>query len=406
MTGRAGQRPRPSTGGPATRLAAAPFPEHAVPKDSRQMSDSLTRTLTSPEEIRGYLAQLSTILGHLATVTAKERQVAVQHAAEAEIFLSYLGRLSATVRALGMKYGFAGFVSERLTSDLEIASGGSAFPTVGEIRRVEADVAEANDPANPPGEDLRAEMVDFILRHKRPPRELQFRQSQEAYRAILRNERLFGTRVEPTLVQMDQAASGNQRWLLHWGVWDSQLSQPTVYLMVLEDSGKAQGLRDQDVLAALRKACLTSSMSSLQLLTIATKLDEEFAPLHPKSLKRVVVGPLHSPRFGVVADALAPAIEHVRGDWRREWALGWTVEILRSRGTRKVRSGLFGERQLESFLIDPKDFAASRVGASETASKLLMPYDVFQALDLDEGSPLHDVPKHVVAPDGQVASHI
>lgn len=365
-----------------------------------------TRTMTAPDEIRGYFAQVSGVLGHLAAVTLKDRQTAVRDAGESDLLLGYLARLSGTMRALGMKYGWSGFLTERLPSDFEIAAGSSGFPTVGEVRRLEGDLAEARASGSDEPDDLRPEMVDFILRHKRPPRDLQFLQSQSAYRAILRRDDLFLTRVEPKAIFLGAAPNGNDRWLLHWGAWDASTSQPVVYLLALEDSGKAQGLADRERMAALSRACLGMSQSSLLLLTIASKLDEDHATIHPKSLKRILIGPLHSTRFASVDPDLASALRHVGGDWRLDWVLGWTVETLRSKGSRKMRSGIFGERLLESFIVDPKDFASVRTGTTEISTRLLMPYDVFQALDLADGSPLAEMPKFVVAPDGRIASHL
>lgn len=361
------------------------------------------RELTAPDDIRGYFAQFSEILGHLAAINRRERSTAVRDAHEGDIILGYLSLISGTMLALGMKYGFAGFVHDRLPSDLQIDVRDSGFPSATEIRRLEQDLARSLDPAAAEP-DLRAEMVDYILTNKRPPRDLQFRQSQRAYQAILRREKLFTTRVEPTVVMVE---GGPQRAaLVHWAVYDNERNHPLVYIMVVEDSGQKPLDKDPERLASFKKSCLAHSQSSLTLLTIATQVDEAFVDLHPKSLKRVVVGPMYSSRFTEVAEAMGKALSPFRDDWRVGWVFGWTVESLRSKGSRKVSTGMFGTRLLESFDVDPKDSVSIRTGTTESHTRAVMPYDVFQAIQHLPDNPLNDIPKYVIDRDGHVAFHM
>lgn len=364
------------------------------------------RTLTSPEDIRAYFSQVGAVLGHMVAVTRKERQDAFRDALDQDVLLSYLSRFSATMRALAMKYGYSGYFSERLPSRLEISSGTSGLPTATEIRRLDGDAARALREALPE-EDLRAEMVDFILREKEPPRDLQFRQSQSAYRGLLRDGGLFGCRVEPSLIEASAAPGGNHRGVLHWGTWDAALDRPLVYILDYEESGQRALGEAPDYMAALARACMSMSQSSLHPLTLATKLDEDFPTFHPKVLKRFLIGPLRSLRFTLVDPRVAGALEHVRDDWRLDWIMGWTVETLRSKGTRKVPGGFFSaERSLESFDVDPRSHVSVETGTTQRSTKVLLPYDVFQALPDGEANPFALIQKYVVSPDGHVASHL
>lgn len=389
-----------------------------------QPSDRI-RTLTDPDDIRAYFAQVSEVLGTVANVIAKDGTSSNRRAMEAQIHLHYVGRLAATMRALAMKYGFSGFFTERLPSDLEIAAIGSGFPTCTEIRRLDADCTEMGkpdkrsaagavpgsrispdpSPTDDEGEDLRAAMVDHILRHKTPPRDLQFLRSQRVYRRILCDEKIFGSRVEPSMIELPNAPSGCPRMLVHWGAWDAERHQPMVYMLTVEDTGPHPLAQDTERKAALFRCCQSMSQSSLQLLTIGVKIDEEFQTLHPKSLDRLVFGALQSSRFTSVDKDLASAMSHVRGDWHLDWVFAWTVESLRSRGSKKVRTGVFtAERIHEIFDVEPKDLQSVRTGTTEISRKLLMPYDVFQALRLPSDSPLADVSKYIVDLDGNVTS--
>ena len=78
------------------------------------------------------------------------------------------------------------------------------------------------------------------------------------------------------------------------------------------------------------------ALAGLKLLTIAKGFDEAFDDLHPKSLRRLHLGPMYShgytrqfgPLHAVLAEAKAPEGE--------DWALAWTREELESERVEKT----------------------------------------------------------------------
>ena len=131
------------------------------------------------------------------------------------------------------------------------------------------------------------------------------------------------------------------------------MNLPVVYLLELEDSGRTALPKDQYRWPEVQTHLMGQALAGLKLLTIAKGFDEAFDDLHPKSLRRLHLGPMYShgytrqfgPLHAVLAEAKAPEGE--------DWALAWTREELESERVEKERSGWFGTVDREVFALDP-----------------------------------------------------
>lgn len=372
------------------------------------MSTSATdiRALTDPAEVRAYFATFTEIMRHVSQIAVKERQTAIRNGWENDILLNYLKHLDTSFNALSMKHGFAAMSRQQHPHQLEIDVVDSGFPSAAEIRRLGLDADEAIA-AKVEEIDLRPDMVDFILTRREAPHELRFQQAMNNYRRMLRQQDLFRLRMEPVIESTSDIQPGLRRCLVHWAVYDTKLNTPFVYIMVVDDSTRGPALADDaDRLAAFRRSCLNYSMSSLKLLTIATEIDKEFKDLHPKSLKRIVVGPMYSSRFTEMNGAIAQTLAPFHGDHQTDWILNWTVETLSSKGSRKVKDGMFSDRVLEDYDVDARNHKSFETGTTEALTRAVMPYAVYQALTHLKDNPLGDIPKYVIAQSGHIAFHI
>ena len=68
-------------------------------------------------------------------------------------------------------------------------------------------------------------------------------------------------------------------------------------------------------------------------------LDKDFDTLHPKQLRRVVLGPFYSASFTENNSTVAEVLSKVRRD-QNAWLLTWTIQELFSKGERPGRKCL------------------------------------------------------------------
>ena len=125
-------------------------------------------------------------------------------------------------------------------------------------------------------------------------------------------------------------SQGQRRYIVHWATYDSKTNVPVVYLMVLDDTGSRALPTDERRWPRVQDALMAQSLSELKLLTIAKGFDEDFDNLHPKSLRRFHLGPMHSHAFteqhGPIRNVLAEAL----GEEGLDWALAWTCLLYTS----------------------------------------------------------------------------
>ena len=375
----------------------------SAPSDIRDFTDT---ALT-----RRYFAKISRLMPMLREVFVREMSGCLQdweHAA----MLDQLDRLANTWTALGLKYHMTGLCDRHIAIALQVDAVDSGFPFFREIIQMGQDLESAEErlAGLRAPEALRELMVDHILRQRAAPRDLQFEMSRRLYFEALSERPLFLHRNGPHFARAGTVkrpdGSPARAVAVTWSVFDSARNLPMVYMMVAEDSGRTSLIEDRAALDALGQHLISQSMSTLKMVTIASGLDKDFETLHPKSLKRISVGPLYSNTFTEHNDAIQRILDHLSGVPERDWVLAWTVETILSKSSRSVKTGLFGERQEEIWHVDHHTTEASEAGSSTVRKHMLLPIEAFQALQEDQSSPLHGVTKWVVAPDGRILPNL
>ncbi len=107
-----------------------------------------------------------------------------------------------------------------------------------------------------------------------------------------------------------------------------------------------------------------NSAYSLSPVTIATNLDKDFETLHPKQLRRVVLGPFYSAGITEHNSAVTEILSKVRKA-EDAWLLTWTLQEVFSKAEKAGRKGLFSsEKATQEFHIETGDLEAARQGVS------------------------------------------
>lgn len=353
---------------------------------------------------RRYFRKFETITGHLTRVAAVMQAEGEVSRAQIEIVTRYLMALTFTFRALSMKYLMVGRDTGRFFGSLAMDKRDSGFPVAAELMTMANDAQQAaTHLANMPSEEsLKDDMVRMIVGDREIPTKLQFALSQRLYYQELRKGKLFWVQNDPECDWLGNIAEGRRRFLLHWAVYDSSVNLPVIYLMELEDTGRIALPKDQNRWPEVQAHLMAQAMNGLKLVTIAKGFDGDFDDLHPKSLRRIHVGPMYSHAFTEQSGPLREVLSEAHAPEGQDWALAWTSEELESERVTEERAGWFSSVEREVFALDPFGGRGADTGATRTLRSIILPQRPFQVLAEKNPPGFAEVRKFVVSPQGRV----
>jgi hypothetical protein len=370
-------------------MSAAPGEDHAP--------------LPGPEAARRYFRKFAQIIGHLRAVAAQaDRRGGGELARlQLDIIEGYLARLTATFAALSIKHLLAGRAGA-VPMGFEIDRRDSGFPVFREVMQMATDRAQADRhlASLPARAELKERMLAQILRERVLPRKLQYAMSQRVYYEALAGTPLFYAQNHPELVWLAGKGRERKRWLAHWAVYDSTTSLPAIYLMVVEDSGAAPLAQDQERWPRAQDHLVAQSLNALKLLTIARGFDEDFDDLHPKFLRRIIVGPMYSHAFTEQSGPLRDILAEAAGVEGRDWALSWTTESLVAKAGEMRRTGFFSRVERQVYELSAEDPAAVDAGLTRFDRSIILPVRAYQVMADRDPPGFRGVRKYVVGEDG------
>ena len=352
---------------------------------------------------RRYFAKFDRITGHLARVAGEVEKEGRLTRTEARILGRYLAALAKTFRALSHKYVMTGRSegAPRLTFDRHE----SGFPVAQELMVMALDAAQLDKHLGGMASEaeLKDRMIRQMLRELTVPLQLQFALSQRYYYEALAEGGLFWARNDPDAQWLeDRQVEGVERrhYLVHWAVFDAQANLPVVYLMDVEDSGKKPLPNDDRRWPMVQAHLMAQSLIGLKLLTIAQGFDKDFAETHPKRLRRITLGPMHSHDFTLQSGPISQVLADAQAPDGDDWALVWTVEDLISEREEAVKEGWFSSDLRQVFKLDPFNGADS--GATRTERMVILPERPYQVLAELNPPGFRDVRKFVVGDGGRI----
>ncbi|MBL4928253.1 hypothetical protein [Fuscibacter oryzae] len=355
--------------------------------------------LYDPVIARRYFAKFDRITQHLVRVASEVEEEGRLTRTETRVLDRYLAAISATFRALNYKYLMTGRAdgAPKLTFDRHE----SGFPIAQELMTMAVDAAQAGKHlAGMASEaELKDRMVRQIVRDLTVPTALQFALSQRLYYEALAQGGLFLTRNDPD-AQFIEDRGDRRHFLIHWAVYDTQANLPVVYLMDAEDSGRKPLPNDDRRWPLVSQGIMAQSVGGLKLLTIAQGFDKDFEGFHPKRLRRITLGPMHSKDFTLQSGPISTVLANADAPDGEDWALVWTVEDLISDREEDVKDGWFSTANRQIWKLDP--LAGAETGSTRTERMVILPEQPFQAM-VDLNAPgLRDVRKFVVGAGGQI----
>lgn len=354
---------------------------------------------------RRYFAKFSRIIEHLGQVAAISKDEGQISGIEVQVLENYLTGLANTFDALSYKFLMADRMGDQMGKLLSIDKTDSGFPIYQELLQMAADALQAPHHLKtlPSQERLKKDMINHILSEKSAPTKLQYAMSQRLYYESLAEAQLFYSQNDPHAVWLGSDDDERREYLIYWATYDSQLNLPVIYMMEVEDSARKALPRDERRWPMVQSHLMAQSVSALKLLTIARGFDQDFDDLHPKSLRRIHIGPMYSHAFTEQNGPLRDVLADASGEQGLDWALTWSVETLRSESVTHEKSGFFGSVERQVFEIDP--MRPGLQGVSDIRRSLILPHRAYQVLEEKDPANLRDVRKYVVGKNSKVLSY-
>lgn len=313
------------------------------------------------------------------------------------LLLPYVTRLKNSFACWQNRIGF--------TEQFRISRAESGFPVFQNVLELENDrgASEARLAAIPAPEALRQDMVDFILRQKAFPEALQSRMAERLYLEQIGKGDIFSPFVLPETVRVTvNEKTRRPYYVVTWAAFDGTSTLPMIYVAGVEDSsaniakllvgddGKLSpdvdiplpvgGLLNPELAARFDDFAAKNSGYSLTPATIATNMDKDFAELHPKQLRRIVLGPFYSAGITENNAKINEILSRVRKP-DNAWLFTWTMQEVFSKAERPAVKGFFSSTPAtQEFHIETNDLEAARMGVSTYEKHALVPHDAYQAL--------------------------
>ena len=223
--------------------------------------------------------------------------------------------------------------------------------------------------------------------------------------------------------------NGRPFYVVHWGVFDGSQTLPMIYMATIEDSseriarmlvtkdGKLNakvdiplpvgGLLNPEFARAFDASAERHGAYSLSPVTIAQNLDADFDELHPKQLRRFVLGPFYTAGVTENSGPIQTILSKVHKP-ENAWLLTWTVQEVWSKAERPAKRGLWSSTPArDEYHIETDDLEAVRQGVSAYEKHALVPHEAYQALYASgEAKALFDGFKVHVISGNQVISEV
>lgn len=371
-----------------------------------------------------YFDAIASALEGLDVFLRDDRSPLYRHGVVAQVVAEYIDRLTRSFSCWQNRLAFA--------DSFRISRAESGYPVFQNVLELENDrkTAENRLAAIPEPDQIRVEMADFILRHKAFPSALQKSMAERLYLEDVRNGQVFSPFVLPRTVKVSvNPKTMRPFYLVHWGLFDGAANLPLVYMATVEDSSDSmvkalvtrdgalnpqveiplpvEGLLNPELAHRFDDFAEKNSAYSLSPATIAGNLDKDFDALHPKQLRRVVLGPFYSAGITEHNSNVADVLSRVRRQ-TNAWLLTWTVQEVYSRSEKPGHKGLFSSQPArEEFHIDTDDLEAARQGVSVYERHALIPHEAYQALyAADEARKVFDGYQVHILSNGKVISDV
>lgn len=356
-----------------------------------------SKSSSKTDTIDRYFAAIDSALYGLDVYLREEESPLYNHELTGKILAGYILRLRHSFDAWQNRVAYA--------EKFKISQAESGYPVFQNVLDLDIDAmaAEQRLAEMPDGDTLRQEMIDYILLKKKFPTPVQKALAERLYLEEVMKGEVFQPNILPESVKVSaNPKTGRPYYVAHWGAFDGSANLPLVYIAVVEDSSSAMkkllmgtgselkpdleipfpvgGLLNPDLAHQFDDFAEKNSSYGLTLSTIAQNLDADFEELHPKQLRRIVMGPFYSAGVTSHGKVVEGILENVSRP-ENAWMLTWTIQEVTSVAERKADKGFWSSTPAkQTYHIDTDDLEAVRQGVSSYEKHALVPHEAYQAI--------------------------
>jgi len=381
-------------------------------------------TAASSAQAQKYFTSLAHALDGLDTFLREDDSPAYKHDVIAAIVNGYIRRLQDSLDSWENKITFE--------PKFRVSQTESGFPAFENVLDVQNDLKTAADrlASFDDLDSLKQAMVDHILSQKTYPQALQKQIAERHYLEMLLSGNHFSPLVLPKTIRVSvNPKTRRPYYVVHWGYYDGSSNLPMIYMATVEDSspeivdllvgptGKLNrevniklpvgGLLNPELALRFDDFCEKNSAYSLTLSTIATNMDHDFDHLHPKQVRRFVLGPFYHTNFTRHGEKVDQILMRVRRE-ENAWLMTWTMQEIFSTHERPAKHGLWSSQPArEEYFINTDDLECVRQGVSNFQRNALVPHEAYQAIYASgqETEIFAGYKKHVIS-DGHVLRNL
>ena len=308
----------------------------------------------------------------------------------------------------------------------------SGLPLYGNVLQLASDTKRLKEMLDslPGPEQIKNEMAEMLLKYKKFPDDLQKTMAERLYYEALKEEKTYPSFTPPqTIKHSYNPKSKRPYYVVHWAVYDGTSNLPVVYMAVIEDSSEnapkpqkkrkgpwgesggdeflGEGLPNRSLSLEFERFCQAQSQYSLKLATIATAMDKDFPNLHPKQLRRFILGPLYVGGFTDHNKQVQELLNSVQ-TLDDNWVLTWTLQELLSKEETAIKHGLWGKAvPKEIYHIASDDIECARNGVSAQEKHALVPHEAYQrAFAMGEAEKIFAGYQCYITSGGKILRHV
>lgn len=328
-------------------------------------------TLNSKDEYALYFNHLWIVFERLLMVYYSSQS---RHSYEAVSIRIYLNKLLYSIQALRKKYTY------NPAHSLKIDLTESGFPNFLEISYLSVDLMNKKDRliVLPPATMLKGAMLDHMFHHREDPKDLLWQMSERDYFQMLEADKLFLS-FTPGKLEVLSESDKARSYIFSWGCYDFKTNRPYIHILTFEQDISAEALHYKGANYHQFLEIVKAEGSRVpDVGLLALSIDNDLESIHPKVLKRICIGPLHSHRACVGNDGLCNILEKYSRT-EQDFILLMKDEVVFSVRQQELESGALSPRRVrEIFHLPETDLELYQAKASTIHYYMMMPHRVLQ----------------------------
>ncbi len=334
------------------------------------------KPIDSQDEYALYFNQLGGVFEKLSRAYALMADKLGSHRVEKEMIEYFLSRFLFTIKALRIKCTYD------TQQELKVDLSESGFPSYFNVDSIHTDLNIKKDRAGAliRPEIIKQELLDHMMRtHEVSPALLQ-QVSESYYLSMIEHDKLFLS-YTPGYLQKIKKSGEFRHYVCCWGCYDFSTNRPYINIMHFDQDVSAPALEEEaDNHGELMSLVAAEGKRASKLGVIAVGIDMGIKDIHPKSLRRICIGPLCTRQFSKDPRDLHKILTQY-GENDDDTVLMFEEEMLLSKGQTETKSLLAGKQTREIFTVPENEPECYERKVSILRKFILSPHTVAQHTD-------------------------